>query len=168
MKDTIQNHFKGNWYGFYSKYLLGVKKIGGQEFQALCPFHEDSNPSFNFNNETGAYSCHGCGKKGAGLHFYARTHDLNDRRDFPKVLKGIASDFGIPWEQEQKRIVKTYDYTDANGKLVHQTIREEAMRNKLRRLAVWLLPWAELLLVRGKFSRRRSLWLDRLIVRSEK
>jgi hypothetical protein len=133
MKEKLLDHFNGNWHGFYSKYLKGVKKVGGQEYQALCPFHEESNPSFNFNNETGAYYCHGCGKKGAGFHFYARTHNLNDRRDFPKVLKGIAEDFGIPWEQEQKRIVKTYDYTDVDGSLIFQVCRYEPKDFRQRR-----------------------------------
>jgi hypothetical protein len=133
MRDRIQNHFNGNWQAFYGKYLQQIKRIGGQEFQALCPFHEDTKPSFNFNNETGAYFCHGCNKKGAGFHFYARTHGLDDRRDFPKILKGIASDFGIPWEEQLRKLVKVYDYVDAEGKLVHQTLRYEPKDFKQRR-----------------------------------
>jgi hypothetical protein len=133
MKNMIQDHFKGKWYDFYSKYLQGTKKIGGEEYQALCPFHEDSNPSFNFNNETGKYFCHGCGKGGNGFHFFARTHALSDRRDFPKVLRGIASDFGIPWEEKERKLSRVYDYKDAAGKLVHQTLRYEPKEFKQRR-----------------------------------
>ena len=130
MKQKILDHFNGKWNDFYTKYLQGVKKAGGQECQALCPFHQESNPSFNFNNETGAYFCHGCSKRGAGLHFYARTHGLDDRRDFPKVLKGIAKDFGIPWEEQERKLVKTYDYVDADGKLLFQVCRFEAVDRK--------------------------------------
>ncbi len=126
MKEEIQNHFQGNFRQFYEKYLQNVKKIGGQEYQALCPFHADTKPSFNFSNETGTYFCHGCGKKGAIFHFYARTHDLDDRKDFPKILNGIASDFGIPLkEQEKRRFVKAYDYTDHEGNLLYQVCRYE-------------------------------------------
>jgi hypothetical protein len=34
-------------------------------------------------------------------------------------------------------------------------------------LAKWLLPWAAWLLARGRFSKRRSLWLDKLIRTAE-
>jgi hypothetical protein len=133
MKERITNHFQGKWHDFFSKYLQGVKKLGGQEYQALCPFHEDSNPSFNFNNENGKYFCHGCGKGGNGLHFYARAHALSDRRDFPKILRGIAQDFGIPWEETERKLVKTYDYTDPEGNLVFQVCRYEPKDFRQRR-----------------------------------
>jgi hypothetical protein len=125
VKEKIHQHFKGDYLRFYSKYLPNLKRIGGQEFQALCPFHEDTKPSFNFNNENGKYFCHGCGKKGNALHFYAKNHSLDDRRDFPKILKGIAADFGIPWEENKRHLIKTYDYVDAEGNLLFQVCRFE-------------------------------------------
>ncbi len=132
-KDRIEKHFTGNWQAFYGKYLQGIKKLGGAEYQALCPFHQESKPSFNFNNETGLYFCHGCNKKGNPLHFFAKLHGLNDKKDFPKILKGIAQDFGIPWEETERKPVKTYDYVDQAGKLVHQTVRYEPKDFRQRR-----------------------------------
>ena len=32
---------------------------------AICPFHEDTNPSFSINCSSGAWVCHGCQKRGA-------------------------------------------------------------------------------------------------------
>ena len=50
------------------------------------------------------------------IHFYARTHELDHKRDYPKILKGIASDFGIGWEERPKpKMVKAYDYLDEAG-----------------------------------------------------
>ena len=125
MKERIQNYFKGNYETFYRKYLQGIKKIGGNEFQTICPFHDDTKPSFNFNNRTGQYFCHGCGKKGDFFHFFSKLHTLDTRRDFGKVLKGIANDFGIPWEEKKSKIAKTYDYADINGQLLYQVVRME-------------------------------------------
>lgn len=125
MKKTIERHFQNNHEEFYRKYLAQVKKIGGQEFQALCRFHEDTKPSFNFNNEKGIYFCHACGEQGNIFTFYARINKIDPGVEFPKVLKGIASDFSIPWEERGRRLAKTYDYTDQAGNLIFQTCRYE-------------------------------------------
>ncbi|MBL7180278.1 MAG: AAA family ATPase [Desulfobacterales bacterium] len=125
MKNKILNHFNGDYKSFYKKYLPEAKKIGGDEYAAKCcfPNHEDKNPSFNFNNQSGKYFCHGCGKKGDIFHFYGKINSLDTRRDFGKILKGIADDFSIPWEERKSRLVKTYDYTDADSNLLFQVCR---------------------------------------------
>ncbi|MBL7203249.1 MAG: AAA family ATPase [Desulfobacteraceae bacterium] len=133
MKTKIEDHFRGNYHTFFEKYLTSVKKIGGDEFQAICPFHEDSTPSLNFNDQKGTYFCHGCQKRGNAFHFYGKINGLDTRRDFPKILKGIAGDFGIPWEEKKSRIVKTYDYTDEAGNLLFQVCRMEPKDFRQRR-----------------------------------
>jgi 5S rRNA maturation endonuclease (ribonuclease M5) len=133
MKERIKNHFSGNYQQFYSKYLQKVKKGGGSEFKALCPFHDDSTPSFCFNNDTGQYFCQGCAKKGDAFHFYAKLNSLNTRSDFNKILRGIADDFGIPWQQQKRRIVKTYDYLDGGGQLQFQVVRYDPKDFRQRR-----------------------------------
>ncbi len=132
-KDTIREYFRGRYDQFYGKYLPGIKKIGQRnEYQALCPFHEDKNPSFTLNADTGEYFCHGCGKKGHAFHFYAKVNSLDTKRDFPKILRGIASDFNIPIEETALRFVKAYDYTDVEGKLLFQVCRYEPKTFKQR------------------------------------
>lgn len=37
---------------------------GGQELTGLCPFHDDTRPSFSLNVEQGIYNCFSCGAKG--------------------------------------------------------------------------------------------------------
>ena len=123
MKDAIQNYFTGNHRAFYEKYLTQVKHIGGDEYQALCPFHRDKKPSLNFHNGKGTYLCHGCGEKGDLFHFYGKVNGLDTRADFPKILKGIASDFGVQCQERKSRIVKAYDYTDETGNLLFQACR---------------------------------------------
>ncbi len=132
-KETIRRHFEGDYQKFYGKYLPDVKRTNGDEYQAKCPFHDDKNPSFSFNKKTGEYFCHGCGKKGYIFHFYARINSLDDKRDFRKVLAGIAKDFGINGAEAQSRFVKAYDYTDAAGKLVFQVCRYDPKSFKQRR-----------------------------------
>jgi hypothetical protein len=134
-KDQIREHFKNRYNTFYEKYLPPenkIRKIGGHEYQTLCPFHEDTKPSFNINSDTGEYFCHGCNKKGNAFHFYAKINDLDNRRDFPKILKGIAIDFGINIEETKLRFVKAYDYRDIDGSLLFQVCRYEPKTFKQR------------------------------------
>lgn len=125
-KGKINEHFNGHYQDFFSKYLpSGIKKTGGDEFQARCPFHDDKNPSMSINAKTGAYFCHGCGSKGGFIGFYARLHGLDDRRDFPRILAGIARDFGIGAGEVKAKTVKTYNYTDETDTLLFQVCRLE-------------------------------------------
>src|SRR4030042_6560997 len=133
-KETIKQHFTGQWDRLYAKYLTGpIKKIGGHEYQTKCPFHEDHNPSFNVNAETGEYFCHGCGKKGHAFHFYAKLNGLDTKHDFPKILRGIAGDFNIPLEANPLRFVCSYNYTDIDGTLLFQVVRYEPKTFKQRK-----------------------------------
>lgn len=136
MKDKIKNHFAGNFLPFFEKYLPGAKQIGGSEHKALCLFHEDTDPSLNFNDQTGQYFCHGCGKKGDFLHFYGKINSLDTKRDFGKILKGIADDFGIPVDQKKFKLLKSYDYVDAAGKILFQVCRMDPKDFRQRRPGV--------------------------------
>ncbi len=45
---------------------------------ALCPFHDDHNPSLRVNAETGAYRCMACGERGGDvLAFHRARHGLS-------------------------------------------------------------------------------------------
>lgn len=126
-KAQIEQHFTGHFQEFFSKYLPnGVKRIGGDEYQALCPFHDDKKPSFSINAQTGLYFCHGCQKKGSWAHFYAKKHGLDDRRDFRLILDGICRDFNLNSDsapKERPQLVKAYDYVDERDTLLYQVCR---------------------------------------------
>ena len=48
----------------YRTYVKNIK-VQGDQANGLCPFHEDKNPSFSFNIETGNWKCFaGCGEGG--------------------------------------------------------------------------------------------------------
>ena len=54
--------------------------IGGSEWKAICPFHDDHKPSLNINEDKKVYHCLGCGKKGQ------LWKDKLDP-DFPEVIR---------------------------------------------------------------------------------
>jgi len=57
----------------------GLRLIGrGRWRSALCPFHDDHNPSLRLNAETGAYRCMACAAKGGDvLAFHRARHGLS-------------------------------------------------------------------------------------------
>jgi DNA primase len=125
MKNKIKNHFTGNYLSFYSEFLAQIRKAGAEEYKAICPFHEDTNPSLAFNNQTGLFKCHGCSAGGNIFTFYAGITDLDKKRDFKKIMRGIAEKFGIQCENKKQQIVAKYIYTDLSGKPLHRTVRVE-------------------------------------------
>ena len=53
-------------------------KGGGAWRDAICPFHQDTNPSLRVNLEKGAYRCMVCGAHcGDVLAFHMHKHGLN-------------------------------------------------------------------------------------------
>lgn len=110
---------------FYSAELPSLKPNGNGQAMALCPFHDDHRRSFSVNLNTGLYYCHGCGERGDIFTFYQKRHGCS----FKDALAELARQAGI----EQKRIVAVYDYTDAEGNLLFQTVRYEPKDFKQRR-----------------------------------
>lgn len=65
-------------YGKYIRRVADVLELGepresGEDLNMLCPFHNENNPSFGINTETGAYNCFACKASG---HFNQLARDL--------------------------------------------------------------------------------------------
>jgi len=66
-------------------------KSRGNEFQGLCPFHNEKTPSFTVNDQKGFYHCFGCQEHGDIVSFVMNTQGL----DFKDAVEGLANDFSI-------------------------------------------------------------------------
>ncbi len=78
--------------------IIGKKvKLKGRnnEFQGLCPFHNEKTPSFSVNDQKGFFHCFGCGAHGDIISFVIDSEGLN----FKEAVIKIAEDFGIPIPQ---------------------------------------------------------------------
>jgi len=137
MKNKIRNHFNGNYKPFFEKYLSGKMFKGGKEggYKALCPFHDDKDPSFMLAAATGLFHCFGCNAGGDIFAFYAKFKGLNVKSDFQKILNGIAGDFGIQKggagtgaveRSQRKKVIAEYVYNDPDGKPKHRVTRTES------------------------------------------
>jgi hypothetical protein len=155
--EEIKAHFGSNWWPFYEHLLEGrIRSKSSTHLSASCPFrehghkHDDRHPSLSIEISTGLWKCHTAKEGGNPFQFYAKLKGLDPRRDFPRILQGIAEDFGIPVavegqgksksksklkgkEKGKRRIVATYDYTDEQGQLLYQVIRYEPKSFSQRR-----------------------------------
>ena len=74
-------------------YGLNVSRAGSK-YKALCPFHDDKNPSMVLDPERQSYKCWSCGAGGDVFDFVKEY----DRVEFSDALKTLADRAGIVLE----------------------------------------------------------------------
>jgi hypothetical protein len=100
-------------------------KVNGKGFgNALCPLHEDSNPSLKTNCQTGWVECRGCNWKGGAVAFAREaglpTAGLPSRNGTaPKTAQGR----GVGKSGPQGEAVAEYVYTSPEGKPLYKVVR---------------------------------------------
>ena len=90
-------------------------KKAGKEFKAVCPFHNDKNPSLTISPSKGFYHCFSCGAHGTALGFLMEYEHLS----FVEAIESLASDLGleIPYEKSSKPIKQNNDLFSMMEKL---------------------------------------------------
>src|SRR5947209_6987723 len=68
----------------------------GQTFKGLCPFHDDSRPSFDVDPRRQRYRCWSCGKYGDVISFVQEHEHVS----FVEALELLARRAGIPLDRK--------------------------------------------------------------------
>ncbi len=71
----------------------------GDNYRALCPFHNEKTPSFNVNRTRQIFHCFGCGRGGDAFKFLM----FHDGLSFPEAVRVLAQRAGIKLEAESPR-----------------------------------------------------------------
>ena len=71
----------------------------GRALKALCPFHDDHNPSMELNPDRQSFKCWVCGAGGDVFDFLQRV----ERIEFPEALRMLAERAGIALEAPEAR-----------------------------------------------------------------
>ena len=82
-----------------SRYLNVVKK--GRNYFAICPFHNDTNPSLSISREKQIYKCFVCGEGGNVITFIQKYKKIS----FIEALKEVALIGGIELQLDVKKSV---------------------------------------------------------------
>ena len=66
-----------------------LRSAGGGNLKGLCPFHEDSTPSFNVTPVRGLYHCFGCGEGGDVISFVMKMDHLSFNEAVEQLAKRV-------------------------------------------------------------------------------
>lgn len=69
----------------------------GASYKGLCPFHDDTTPSFSVSPARGLCKCFSCGKGGNAVHFIMEMEQMS----YVEALKHLAKKYGIPVEEKE-------------------------------------------------------------------
>jgi len=62
----------------------------GSNYRALCPLHEDKDPSFTITGGKNVWYCFGCGEGGSLITFIERLHDINRVSAVVSILNNLG------------------------------------------------------------------------------
>ncbi len=88
-EDIIDIRSKANIVDIIGEYLPLIQR--GKNFFALCPFHDDNNPSMSISPEKQIYTCFVCGASGNVFTFLMEYENLS----FLETVKLIADKVGV-------------------------------------------------------------------------
>lgn len=90
-------------------YAAEIKKakISGGKLTGLCPFHNDTSPSFSVDLKKGQYKCFSCNAHGNYINFVAEKYGIDTKEAYALILKenGLSEDKP---EEEQKKPLPVY------------------------------------------------------------
>ncbi len=104
---------------FYQELLPSLKVNGRPEALALCPFHDDKNPSLSVNIKTGLYFCPVCNDGGDVFKFYMRLKQVSFK-DALNQLAGCSGQFG---GKATSKIECVYQYRDETCQVLFEVVR---------------------------------------------
>lgn len=101
---------------------IELNKHGNGHLIGICPFHEDSDPSFIVTPAKGLFHCMGCGAAGNAIQFLERYDGISFRHAYELLSEGAAA-FSSPGNGSLKkstirRMEPPFGPTSSDGELL--------------------------------------------------
>jgi len=109
--------------------LKGVKSSSNGWVTALCPFHQDRNPSFAFEKATGNWKCQAGCDSGSVFDYIARTREVS----FKDAMVVLGEELGVEKPAGRTGSRVTFDYLDEAGELLYQVVKSPGKKFWQRR-----------------------------------
>lgn len=114
-----------------SQYIPIEKK--GRNFVAICPFHDDSNPSLTISPEKQIYKCFVCGAGGNVFTFEQNYNNISFIEAVDKIAKSVNIDLNINTQQQVYKVdsekEKYYKITDDATNFLNFSLVNSKNRN---------------------------------------
>ena len=68
-------------------YYIEVNKTGDSHYEAICPFHNDSNPSLHIDLKKNIFKCFVCNEGGGPVKFIEKYEHLPYLKAFKKACE---------------------------------------------------------------------------------
>jgi len=119
----ISHNNQHDYHELFSSHVRNLREHPGGELKGICPFHDDHNPSWSGNSQTGVWYCFGCKAKGNAYQFAQRVGERiegkgGQGKPKPQLTKIRAGEWpyvdeaGKPWITTSR-----YDFFDEQGNL---------------------------------------------------
>ena len=113
-------------------YYISVQKKG-KNYEAICPFHDDHDPSLKIDIENQTFKCFVCGEGGDCVEFVKKYKEINDiayknKSNSEKIaiaINEIIDTFNLDIEKIKE---DSYDYQNENVDSLGRTYTEEEKR----------------------------------------
>ena len=99
--DQLKQDIKQRAISEVIRHYLPLTRKGSQTL-ALCPFHQDSKPSLNVNDQRGMFMCFACNTGGDHITFVEKYKNLS----FKDSLEEIAGILNFDFESYQQQFKK--------------------------------------------------------------
>lgn len=93
--DTIK--YRADIVGVAQGLGLSLKKAG-RLYAAVCPFHDDHDPSLKINPQTGSYNCYVCGAHGDVFDLVMKLRNC----DFIEAARELARQYGVELRDDRE------------------------------------------------------------------
>ena len=132
MEPTVQIRDKIDLVAFIGEFV--TLKKAGRNFKGLCPFHNESTPSFMVSPERQIWHCFGCQKGGDCFTFLMEY----EKMEFPEALRTLAKRTGVelPKTRGEKGITskkeKLYEMNKLAANLYHYLLTTHKVGRKAK------------------------------------
>ncbi len=82
-------------------YLKETKRDIRNNFSCVSTDHEDKNPSMSYNQKANNIKCFSCNKSYDLISLYALDNNLDNNKDFIKIIDSLASKYNIKADKKQ-------------------------------------------------------------------
>lgn len=73
-----------------------LKQVSEDEMEALCPFHDESHPSFRVNTERNVFHCFGCNKGGDVITFVEEFKGIGFKEAVSYLMRKYNIKYSFP------------------------------------------------------------------------